>query len=135
MSHLMAESSPSNLKSDSGARSSTEHLPKEKIEKRRNSFGMSKPDHADNEPRVSNSNSLPNYMQATESAKAKVHANNSPKASPDLQDRDNYMKKRHSLPTGNGKQESSPRMQRSSSQAQQNGKGSAAQSPHNPPVT
>ncbi|KAK1321176.1 Protein IQ-DOMAIN 32 [Acorus calamus] len=132
-SHVMAERSPSNLKSDSGARSSTEHLPKEKIEKRRNSFGMSKPDHADNEPRVSNSNSLPNYMQATESAKAKVHANNSPKASPDLQDKDNYMKKRHSLPTGNGKQESSPRMQRSSSQAQQNGKGSAAQSPHNPP--
>ncbi|KAK1274585.1 Protein IQ-DOMAIN 32 [Acorus gramineus] len=130
---LMTEKSPSNLKNDSGARSSTEHLPKEKIEKRRNSFGMLKPDQVDHEARVSNSNSRPNYMQATESAKAKVHANSSPKASPDVQDKDNYLKKRHSLPTGNGKQGSSPRMQRSSSQAQQNGKANAAHSPHNPP--
>ncbi|KAK1325500.1 Protein IQ-DOMAIN 32 [Acorus calamus] len=130
---LMTEKSPSNSKNDSGARSSTEHLPKEKIEKRRNSFGMPKPDQVDHEARVSNSNSRPNYMQATESAKAKVHANSSPKESPDVQDKDNYMKKRHSLPTGNGKQGSSPRMQRSSSQAQQNGKANAAHSPHNPP--
>ncbi|KAK1304538.1 Protein IQ-DOMAIN 32 [Acorus calamus] len=130
---LMTEKSPSNSKNDSGARSSTEHLPKEKIEKRRNSFGMPRPDQVDHEASVSNSNSRPNYMQATESAKAKVHANSSPKASPDVQDKDNYMKKRHSLPTGNGKQGSSPRMQRSSSQAQQNGKANAAHSPHNPP--
>ncbi|GJN01433.1 hypothetical protein PR202_ga18700 [Eleusine coracana subsp. coracana] len=57
-------------------------------------------------------------MQFTESARAKASANASPKMSPDIQD--NHPRKRHSLPMTNGKQDSSPRMQRSSSQAQQN---------------
>ncbi|KDO84782.1 hypothetical protein CISIN_1g045606mg [Citrus sinensis] len=61
-------------------------------------------------------------MQATESARAKIQANNSPRSSPDVQDRDTYIKKRHSLPVANGRH-GSPRIQRSLSQAQQGAKG------------
>ncbi|KAL6311153.1 hypothetical protein AAG906_025499 [Vitis piasezkii] len=109
---------------DSGARSSMEQLPKDqKTGKRRNSFGSTRPDNVDQEPRdSSSSNSLPSYMQATESARAKLHANNSPRSSPDVQDKDIYIKKRHSLPGANGRQ-GSPRIQRSMSQAQQGAKG------------
>ncbi|XP_010934534.1 protein IQ-DOMAIN 32-like [Elaeis guineensis] len=127
---LAGKRSPSNPNNDSDGRTSTEKLPRDsKNAKRRNSLGMAKPDHADNEPRISSSNSLPSYMQATESARAKAHASISPKLSPEVQD--NHMKKRHSLPMANGKQGSSPRMQRSTSQAQQNSKGNASHSPHN----
>ncbi|KAE8677097.1 putative Zinc finger C-x8-C-x5-C-x3-H type family protein [Hibiscus syriacus] len=88
--------------------------------KRRNSFGSTRPENIDEEPRDSNSsNSLPRFMQATESARAKVNANNSPRSCPDVQDR--YIKKRHSLPGASGKQ-SSPRIQPSFSQAQQGAK-------------
>ncbi|XP_077246485.1 protein IQ-DOMAIN 32-like [Tasmannia lanceolata] len=119
-SQSVGKRSPSNHV-DSGAKSSME-LPKDqKYGKRRNSF--------DHEPRISSSNSLPSYMQATESARAKAHMNNSPKSSPDVQDKDIYTKKRHSLPVANGKQVS-PRMQRSGSQAQQNVKGNGTHSPH-----
>ncbi|KAL5985899.1 hypothetical protein ACLOJK_027889 [Asimina triloba] len=112
-----------NQNTESTARSSVEQLPKDsKTGKRRSSF--------DHEPRVSSSNSIPNYMQATESARAKAQANSSPKLSPDVQDKDTYMKKRHSLPATNGK-EGSPRMQRSMSQAQQNVKRNGTHSPHN----
>ncbi|CAN1323140.1 Protein IQ-DOMAIN 32 [Linum perenne] len=42
-------------------------------------------------------------MLATESAKAKLQANNSsPRSSPDANDRE-YIKKRHSLPGANGR--------------------------------
>ncbi|CAA6673485.1 unnamed protein product [Spirodela intermedia] len=59
--------------------------------------GAAVPDNGEpNEPRPSTSNSLPSYMQATESARAKFNAN-SPKSSPDLH-REIYAKKRHSLP-------------------------------------
>ncbi|XP_038970706.1 protein IQ-DOMAIN 32-like isoform X2 [Phoenix dactylifera] len=129
-SQLVGKKSPSNLNNDSGGRTSTEQLRRDsKNAKRRNSFGMAKLDHVDHEPRISSSNSLPSYMQATESARAKAHANISPKLSPEVHD--NHVKKRHSLPIANGKQGSSPRMQRSTSQAQQNSKGNASHSPHN----
>ncbi|KAL7244868.1 hypothetical protein ACSBR2_000254 [Camellia fascicularis] len=109
---------------DSVTRSSLERLPKEnKTGKRRNSFGSGRPDYVDQEPRDSNSsNSLPSYMQATESARAKALATSSPRSSPDVQDKDIYIKKRHSLPASNGRQ-GSPRIQRSTSQAQQGAKG------------
>ncbi|XVE69770.1 hypothetical protein DITRI_Ditri10aG0017600 [Diplodiscus trichospermus] len=105
----------------SGA-SGMEQLPKDqKSGKRCNSFG-SRPENIDEEPRDSNSsNSLPHFMQATESARAKVNANNSPRSSPDVQDRDIYIKKRHSLPGANGRQ-GSPRIQRPMPQAQQGAK-------------
>ncbi|XVF35990.1 hypothetical protein REPUB_Repub19eG0019600 [Reevesia pubescens] len=119
-----AKGSPSTPAHDSGATSSMEQLPKDqKNGKRRNSFGSTRPENVDEEPRDSNSsNSLPHFMQATESARAKVNANNSPRSSPDVQDRDIYIKKRHSLPGANGRQ-GSPRIQRATSQAQQGVKG------------
>ncbi|PSS31274.1 Protein IQ-DOMAIN like [Actinidia chinensis var. chinensis] len=97
-----------------------EQLPKEQqVAKRRNSFGSGRPDQVDQEPRDSNSsNSLPSYMQATESARAKALANSSPRSSPDMQDKDVYIKKRHSLPGANGRQ-GSPCIQRSTSRTQQ----------------
>uniref|UniRef100_A0A2P2JG42 Uncharacterized protein MANES_18G016100 n=1 Tax=Rhizophora mucronata TaxID=61149 RepID=A0A2P2JG42_RHIMU len=116
--------SPSNPNQDSGARSTVKQFPKDqKIGRRRNSFGSTRPQPADQEPRdSSSSNSLPHFMQATESARAKIHANNSPRSSPDMQDRDYYIKKRHSLPGANGRQ-GSPRVQQSMTQPQQAAKG------------
>ncbi|XP_008221304.1 PREDICTED: protein IQ-DOMAIN 32 [Prunus mume] len=110
--------SPSNPNHDSGSSKD------QKNGKRRNSFGSARPvEHGDQEPRDSSSNSsIPHFMQATESAKAKLQANTSPRSSPDVQDRDVYIKKRHSLPGANGRQ-GSPRIQRSMSQAQQGAKG------------
>ena len=93
---------------------------KEQKSGRRNSFGN------DQEARESSGgkNSLPRFMQPTQSAKLKVQEHNSPRSSPDLQERDVSVKKRHSLPVGaNGKQGSSPRIQRSASQAQPGAKG------------
>uniref|UniRef100_A0A162AHL7 DUF4005 domain-containing protein n=1 Tax=Daucus carota subsp. sativus TaxID=79200 RepID=A0A162AHL7_DAUCS len=115
---------PSN---DSGVRSSLELLPKDQRSgKRRNSFGSAKADQVDQEPRDSSSSqSVPSYMQATESARAKAYANISPRSSPDVQDKELYIKKRHSLPGTNGRQ-GSPRIQRSMSQAQQSTKGNGS---------
>ncbi|XVE94596.1 hypothetical protein REPUB_Repub02eG0022100 [Reevesia pubescens] len=126
-----AKGSPSTPAHDSGSRSSMEQLPKDqKNGKRHNSFGSTVPENIDEEPRDSNSsNSLPHFMQATESARAKVSANNSPRSSPDVQDRDIYIKKRHSLPGANGRQVS-PRIQRSTSQAQQGAKGNGTNPIH-----
>ncbi|KAJ8647935.1 hypothetical protein MRB53_000958 [Persea americana] len=122
-SHSDSRRSLSQQNNDSAVSSSIEHLPKDpKIGKKRNSF--------DHEPRVSSSNSLPSYMQPTESARAKVYTSNSPKSSPDMQDKEIYIKKRHSLPAVNGMQVS-PRMQRSLSQAQQSAKGNGTHSPQN----
>ncbi|RCV15043.1 hypothetical protein SETIT_3G027400v2 [Setaria italica] len=115
--------------SDSVGRSSTDNFSKEsRRAKRENSSKAAKSDHVDQEPRISNSNPLPSYMQFTESARAKASASASPKMSPDVQD--SNPRKRHSLPMTNGKHDSSPRMQRSSSQAQQNVKSNSAV-PHN----
>ncbi|KAL6982712.1 hypothetical protein U1Q18_016100 [Sarracenia purpurea var. burkii] len=109
----------SNPNDDSSARSSVEQLPKDhKTGKRRNSLGSGRRDYSDQEPRDSNSSSsLPNYMQATESARAKALANSSPISSPDVQEKDIRVKKRHSLPGANGRQ-GSPRNQRSKSHSQ-----------------
>ncbi|XP_062227020.1 protein IQ-DOMAIN 32-like [Phragmites australis] len=115
--------------SDSVGRSSSDNFSKNsRHAKRENSSKVAKSDHADQEARISNSNPLPSYMQFTESARAKASANLSPKMSPEVQD--NNPKKRHSLPMTNSKQDSSPRMKRSSSQAQQNVK-STGTVPHN----
>ncbi|PSS19821.1 Protein IQ-DOMAIN like [Actinidia chinensis var. chinensis] len=115
---------PSNPNHDSGARSSMEKLPKDhSTGKRRDSFGSGRADYADQEPRDNNSsNPLPNYMQATESARAKALANSSPRSSPDVQDKEIYIKKRHSLPGANGRQ-GSPHIQRSTSRTEQGAKG------------
>ncbi|XP_062101178.1 protein IQ-DOMAIN 32 [Humulus lupulus] len=112
--------SPSNASHESGSRSSMEKLPKDqKNGKRHSSFVATKLEHSEQEPRDSSSNSsIPHFMQATESARAKLNANSSPRSSPDVQDRDIYIKKRHSLPGTNGRQ-GSPRIERSTSQAQQ----------------
>ncbi|CAD6259179.1 unnamed protein product [Miscanthus lutarioriparius] len=122
--------------SESVGQSSTDNFSKEsRHAKRENSSKAAKSDHIDQEPRMSNSNSnsnsnpLPSYMQFTESARAKA---SSPKMSPDVQD--SNPRKRHSLPMTNGKHDSSPRMQRSSSQAQQNVKSNGP-APHNSSAT
>ncbi|PWA93766.1 hypothetical protein CTI12_AA067560 [Artemisia annua] len=108
---------------DSALRSSLDQLPKdpkpEKTEKRRNSFGSPKPDHSDHQP------SVPSYMQATESARAKAIANSSPRSSPDVHDKD--LKKRHSLPGAVNGRQGSPRIQRSMSQALQTTKANGNQ--------
>lgn len=122
-SQSVGRTSITNQSHDPSVRSSSEHLSKDmKSVKRRNSF--------DHEPRVSSSgsNPLPNYMQATESARAKAHVNHSPNTSPDVQDGDRNLKKQHSLPGMTGKQRS-PRMQRSLSQVQKSAKGTATHSP------
>ncbi|KAL8514643.1 hypothetical protein ACS0TY_013650 [Phlomoides rotata] len=107
----------SNHNQDSASRSSLEQ---NKSGKRRNSSGSAKSDQREQEPRnSSSSNSLPSYMQATESARAKALANASPRSSPDVNDKDIYIKKRHSLP-GINERQGSPRMHRSLSQAPQN---------------
>ncbi|KAJ8772641.1 hypothetical protein K2173_027818 [Erythroxylum novogranatense] len=126
---LSAGKRSSNLH-DSNTRSSTEQLPEdEKNGKRRNSFGSTRPEPTDQEPRDSSSSgiSIPHFMHATESARAKFHANNSPRSSPDVHDTD-YIKKRHSLP-GADRRQGSPRIQRSLSQAQQ-GKGNSSHVVH-----
>ncbi|KAL1533342.1 protein IQ-DOMAIN 32-like [Salvia divinorum] len=120
---------PSNHTPDSASRSSLDQLQEHKSGKRRNSPGSAKPDHEEQEPRDSSSrNSLPSYMQATESARAKATANGSPRSSPDVHDKEIYLKKRHSLP-GTDERQGSPRIHRSLSQAQQNPKGNASHSP------
>ncbi|KAI3937156.1 hypothetical protein MKW92_013292 [Papaver armeniacum] len=127
--HPVVKRSPSSQNYESGGKSSAEQLSKDsKNAKRRSSFGSAKSSNLDQEPRDSSSSStLPSYMQVTESRRAKVLV--SPRSSPDVQDKEIYIKKRHSLPSTNGKQ-GSPRMQRSMSQALQGVKGSNANSPH-----
>ncbi|XP_060199794.1 protein IQ-DOMAIN 32 [Lycium barbarum] len=122
--------SPSKLNHAPGT-TSLEQLPKDhKNGKRRNSFGSTKAGQVDQEARDSSSSStLPSYMQATESARAKAAIpNSSPRSSPDVHNKDEYIKKRHSLPGSNGRQ-GSPRIQRSLSNAQQGPKGNGTQSP------
>ncbi|XP_071685604.1 protein IQ-DOMAIN 32-like [Rutidosis leptorrhynchoides] len=124
------EKSPSRSSVDSGLRRSLEQLPKDaKSGKRRNSFGSPKPNQVDKEGKdSSNSNSsIPSYMQATESAKLKAIANSSPKSSPDLQDKEYNLKKRHSLPGAVNGRQGSPRIQRSMSQALQSTKANGNQ--------
>ncbi|KAD2393351.1 hypothetical protein E3N88_40328 [Mikania micrantha] len=116
------KSSPISSSVDSGLRSSLEQFPKDpKPLKRRISSGSPKPDHIDHEP------SVPSYMQATESARAKAVANSSPRSSPDVHDIETYSKKRHSLPGAVNGRQGSPRVRRSMSQALQTTKGNGSQ--------
>ncbi|KAJ0725318.1 putative IQ motif, EF-hand binding protein [Helianthus annuus] len=97
------KSSPVSSSVDSGLRSSLEQLPKDpKPVKRRLATGSPKPDHSDHEP------SVPGYMQATESARAKAVATSSPRSSPDVHDKETYSKKRHSLPSAVNSRHDSP---------------------------
>eukprot|EP01018_Ginkgo_biloba_P024030 Gb_18991 [translate_table: standard] len=84
----------------------------QKIARRRSSFGSVKADHAENGSQ--GSPSIPSYMAATESAKAKLRGQASPRSSPDVQEKTSNSMRRFSLPaSSNGKQNSvSPRPQR-----------------------
>ncbi|XP_011074992.1 protein IQ-DOMAIN 32-like [Sesamum indicum] len=107
---------------DSASRSSLEH----RTGKRLDSFVLAKPDHVDQELRDSSSRtSLPSYMQATESARAKAISNGSPRSSPDVPDKDTYIKNKHPQSGRQG----SPHIHRPLSQAQQNAKGNGIHSP------
>lgn len=119
-----------NSNHDAGTISLEQSSKDHKSGKRQSSFGSTKSDNMDEEPRDSNSSSsLPSYMQATESARAKAISNSSPRSSPDAHNKDAYIKKRHSLSGSNGRQ-GSPRIQRSLSQAQHGAKGNGTNSPH-----
>ncbi|XP_076952839.1 protein IQ-DOMAIN 32-like [Bidens hawaiensis] len=106
----------------SGFRASLDHLPRErKPGRRRNSFGSQS---SDQEPRDSSiNNNIPSYMQVTESARAKALANSSPRSSPDVQVKEGYMKKRHSMPGAINGRHDSPGVKRTSPQAQPTTKG------------
>ncbi|XP_028556559.1 protein IQ-DOMAIN 32 [Dendrobium catenatum] len=127
-SQLAVENSPTHLRNDSDARSSGEHLRKgTKYVKRPNSSGSDRSNHCHHEDR-SSSNSLPSYMQLTESAKAKINTSSSQKSSSSPHHKDNLIKKRHSFPIGNEKQSLSPRMHSPKSQTPQDLKGNVVSS-------
>ncbi|KAI4320955.1 hypothetical protein MLD38_034386 [Melastoma candidum] len=119
--------SPANSNQESISSNSKE-IPRDRKITRRHSL---KQEDAEQEPKDSNSNStgsVPHFMQATESALAKLNAHNSPRSSPDVHDRELNNKKRHSLPGPNGRQVS-PHIQRSLSQAQRGGKVNGTKEP------
>ncbi|KAI3796950.1 hypothetical protein L1987_39637 [Smallanthus sonchifolius] len=115
---VKSKKSPVSSNHGSGLRNSLDHLPSEtKPVNRRNSFGSQSSEPVDQEPRDScSSNSIPSYMQITESARAKALANNSPRSSPDVQGKEAYLKKRHSLPDSVSVRHGSPRVKRASQQ-------------------
>uniref|UniRef100_A0A7N0V526 DUF4005 domain-containing protein n=1 Tax=Kalanchoe fedtschenkoi TaxID=63787 RepID=A0A7N0V526_KALFE len=126
-----AKKSPLNSTNDSGGKSSAEKLPgDQKSVKRRTTFGSPKPDITGQEERRDSSTSSfrPSYMQPTESARAKANAGHSPQSSPDVADRDVFLRKRTSLSGAKDRQES-PSLQRTSSQAQSGSKSNGS-SPH-----
>ncbi|KAI4321637.1 hypothetical protein MLD38_034998 [Melastoma candidum] len=87
--------SPSSPKQES-ASSNSKEFPRDRKTTRR--WGL-KPESAAQEPQESNSNStgsIPHFMRATESARAKLPASNSPRSSPDVHERDLTAKKKHS---------------------------------------
>lgn len=122
--------SPSSLNRNSATSSTENSYKDQKAGKRRNSFDSARPENVEKELKESSSSSsLPHFMQATESARAKVHSTNSPRSSPDVQDREIYIKKRHSLPA-EGRQ-GSPRVQQPTSRTPQQGaKGNGTHSFH-----
>lgn len=114
---------PTSTKSDSEAQITVEHLLKgTKNVKRPNSSGDDKANHIGHKDRNS-CNSLPNYMQPTESAKAKVNMSFYHKLDVGVHHKDNHIKKRHSLPIGNEKQGLSPKVQSSKAQTPPASKG------------
>ncbi|OEL35578.1 Protein IQ-DOMAIN 31 [Dichanthelium oligosanthes] len=100
------------LVNDMEQRSKEEPLSTESLKgsKRRSSFST-KPEYPENGSK--NSPSLPSYMAATQSAKAKLRGQNSPRLSSDSAEKNGFTR-RHSLPSStNGKMVShSPRTQR-----------------------
>lgn len=97
------------------------------ISRRRSSFGSRKAGHSENDSQ--GSPSLPNYMAATVSAKAKSRAVNSQELSPDVQEYSTG-RRRNSFPASNGNQHTgSPHIQRSSPQVQRATKGNGVHSP------
>ncbi|KAL5655693.1 hypothetical protein ACJX0J_035012, partial [Zea mays] len=100
------------LVNDVEERSKEEHPSTESLKgsKRRSSFSA-KPEYPENGSK--NSPALPSYMAATQSAKAKLRGNSSPKLSSDSAEKNGFTR-RHSLPSSNnGKMVShSPRTQR-----------------------
>ncbi|XP_042007361.1 protein IQ-DOMAIN 32-like [Salvia splendens] len=122
-------SSVSTPNRDSPTQSSLKPAEEPKSGKRRKSFGSTKLEFTDQEPReASSQNSLPSYMQPTKSARAKALSSGSLKSSPDEQDKDIILKNRPYHP-GRNEREGSPRIQHSPSQAQQNAKGNDTHSP------
>ncbi|KAL1534795.1 protein IQ-DOMAIN 32-like [Salvia divinorum] len=114
---------------DSPTQSSLKPPEEPKSGKRRKSFGSTKLEFTDQEPREAGSqNSLPSYMQPTKSARAKALSSGSLKSSPDAQDKDIFLKNRPYHP-GRNEREGSPRIQHSPSQAQQTAKGNDTHSP------
>lgn len=114
---------------DSATENNLKQPEEPKTGKRRKSFGSTKLDHTDQEPRSGSSrNSLPSYMLPTESARAKALSSGSPISSPDVQDKDIFIKNRPYQPGRNERQES-PRIHHSQTQAQQNAKGNGTHSP------
>ncbi|XP_047982873.1 protein IQ-DOMAIN 32-like isoform X1 [Salvia hispanica] len=123
------KSSVSTPNYDSPTQSSLKPAEEPKSGKRRKSFGSTKLEFTDQEPReASSQNSLPSYMQPTKSARAKALSSGSLKSSPDAQDKDIILKNRPYHP-GKNEREGSPRIQHSPSQAQQNAKGNDTHSP------
>lgn len=119
--------SPSSLNRNSASRSSTDNSYKDqKTGKRRNSFEARQENLEKELKESSSSSSLPHFMQATESARAKAQSTNSPRSSPDVQDGEIYLKKRHSLPA-DGRQVS-PRVLQPTSRTQQGAKGNGTHS-------
>lgn len=114
---------------DSATQNNLKQAEEPKTGKRRKSFGSTKLDHTDQEPRGgSGRNSLPSYMLPTESARAKALSSGSPISSPDVQDKDTVIKNRPYQPSRNERQESS-RIHHSQTQAPQNAKGNGIHSP------
>ncbi|XP_020093489.1 protein IQ-DOMAIN 32-like isoform X1 [Ananas comosus] len=106
------------LKSDSDGRIGTEVVLMDVKSTKRRYSGSARPDQRVHGLSVSGSKSIPSYMQATESARAKVHGSMATKSSVDEYEGDGSAKKRHSLPIEDGRRGSSPRMRRSRSQIQ-----------------
>eukprot|EP00253_Pinus_taeda_P009018 PITA_09018 len=97
------------------------------VSRRRSSSGSRKAGHSENDSQ--GSPSLPNYMAATASAKAKSRAVNSQDSSPDVQEY-GTAKRRNSFPASNGNQHTgSPQAHRSSPQVQRTTKGNGVHSP------
>nr|XP_016473628.1 PREDICTED: protein IQ-DOMAIN 32-like [Nicotiana tabacum] len=119
---------PSNPKTDSGITSSEQLTKDRRNGKQHSSFDSERTQHDDQEPRdSSSSNSLPSYMQATKSARAKAISNSSPRSSPDVQSKEAYIKKKHSHSGSNGRQ-GSARDGQSPSHAQRGAKENGTQS-------
>ncbi|KAF6160565.1 hypothetical protein GIB67_019505 [Kingdonia uniflora] len=118
--------SPSKPDLSSDIRTADEKLPKDSDSgKRRVLLGSVRSVNV-HQDKQSGTDTLPSYMQATQSAKAKTNVNTSPVPSltPDVQDLEIDAKRRHSIPGATGKQ-GSPRVP----QVQQGAKGNRAHSP------